>query len=468
MVNAVFIGTMLFSMHASIFAQAETKMTTEDFIEAPHSKVEIRVAKDETNNHAAVVWQGMDHLWERTVLGIFNVPHRISKFYSYISGVNHELDSKTGQLSTTGAATMGMSTGVDGNYMNPKMFYSSLYSPDVQVYNAHVTVEATDKIILRKDKKDDRQLTGGFRYLGYIKIPNVSNASGDVVTGLFNGIKLKTDCPTGMTCNSNGFWPYRMLFGIDSCRLDSAINEIECQYSVEIKRGWTPNLGGVPPFEIKPLNPSIHYTLEVDYVVLQGKEGLFAATRDDNEAAFSSAHGQDETTQHGKIIGEHSGSSTFTKAAVGINRWGFQLNPPRNGEKFDHRGRYIGGITMRVGAALDQDVANYYHDQNAKAYDRTLGRYVFELEGYVELPRTVKKTGIQEITDLTLLQFSSPEAVVSNQATSTGQICVDSSIQAPRLTKWKKCRKILAEGTPWDDDRGRSQVTVPFGFQAKK
>src|SRR5690349_5989001 len=68
------------------------------------------------------LWQGFEHFWERTFLG-FAIPHRLSKLASYIEPTTEPA------IDAAPTFSMAQSTGVDGNAMRPRGYYSVISHP---------------------------------------------------------------------------------------------------------------------------------------------------------------------------------------------------------------------------------------------------------------------------------------------------------------------------------------------------
>ena len=91
-------------------------------------------------SHSLYIWQGFEHEWQRFVVlrNSGRVPHRISKFHNFIQ----QPDNDAAQASFHFA----QSTGVDGNYMNPKGNYAAIHSEAITTLSGDIALQWTDEI----------------------------------------------------------------------------------------------------------------------------------------------------------------------------------------------------------------------------------------------------------------------------------------------------------------------------------
>ena len=102
-------------------------------------------AEEDVTANTALLWQGFEHNWQRTVAGAWAVPHRVSLFETRIDNEQHTLEE--GELTTTAQFHFSQSTGVDGDYMLPVGHYSRVYAPDLQVERGTMSFSIVDSAL---------------------------------------------------------------------------------------------------------------------------------------------------------------------------------------------------------------------------------------------------------------------------------------------------------------------------------
>lgn len=357
------------------------------------------------------VWQGFEHEWLRTVAG-FKVPHRISRLASFIDEQN-----LTSEAPPQGTALFhfGQATGVDGNYMKPIGHFSALGGA-VQVTQSSVKLAWTDDATGTTYPKaqSTRSAVLEESLLGVL----IDGTSPEVGTMVLNGISLVTACddakqPVNEPCNSDGMWPYRMSFTIGDCTITT--DKLSCPLDVEINRAWTPNKGGLPPFEEKPFNDKLDFDLTVYYSTWLGhSDDLVVKT----SLITASGKGHDNDPKSGKKT--LVGNPGFAAATVGISRFGFLFGKADNTDKSNHLGRYIG--TLRFFAT-----AGDYRIQE--------GELDVDWATQVWLPDTVEEATVAYELGLRLL---STRGQSNTEKSVQGSLCADSQ-DAPFFSAWKRC-----------------------------
>ena len=388
-----------------------------------------------TNAHSGYIWQGFEHEWNRRVMGVFRTPHRISKLGSEILDEDHQLNLD-GELTSKATLRMQQSTGVDGDWMEPVLHYQTFHSAGVEARRGHLEVEFADNTeALGKTGNALSSLEGSFTFRTASELSE--NAS---TQALIHGFSLETRCIEGAgpdaACNSNGIWPYRFKIELSTCTrrfesLGSGNTWVRCGFQIEIGRAWTPRKGGLPPFEIKPLNRKTHYHLKVGLQILSGEPHQFAASTLDLGATYKSAHPRGPgktllfaTTQHG--------DTRYQSATLGIRSLEYDFRPhqPLIGQtQAQDMGRYLSGIGTSV-------LPETYYPEGSSLD--------FQVSEFTHVPGTVKDADLTVSTGLTFLQFAS-ESAVSEPLMNRGLLCVNSSPQAPAFSRWEKCGEILGE-----------------------
>jgi len=338
----------------------------------------------------AFLWQGFDHEWLRSVLG-FRLPHRISKLDSYITGEDGE----------RAEFHFGQATGVDGNFMKPVGHFSAIRADGLAVTRGVEELRWTDEI-------EDGEVPCARSTL-------TRTISGEGVA-ILRGLRLQTRCdpakqPGDQPGNSDGMWPYRF-----SVRFDGA------ELTVNIERGWTPNKGGIPGIEEKPLTRHLDFELDVAYTLLAGDEDVLAVTRADAAVA----EGEARDTEHAQAVTAVNGvgDNRFPVAAVGLTGVEFELLPPTERKRHAHRGRYIGAVGFRT------ELAHYQPES---------GTATVQHRARVWVPVTVVRSQVRYQLDTALIQLAGPGAEVSPSQEVVGSLCSESSAQAPFFSHWKRC-----------------------------
>ncbi len=375
------------------------------------------------------LWQGFEHTWERRVLGAWSVPHRVSLLDNRIVDESHT-QTEDGVVSEA-SFRFAQSTGVDGDLMHPRGYWARVSSPDLQVVRGTARLDFSDFTEDGPAPKAFRR----FHELVVVDLPEGSEAVHAVA--LLQGIGLQARCLDGAeACNSDGLWPYRFLAELGNCR--EVGEQLLCPLTIELGRAWTPGRGGVKFIEEKPLSQRMSLDLQVDYVVLMGPAETFSSTPFLFENALATNR-RIYFDEQSALVPAH-GMGRFGQATVGVHSMGFLFSPTRRRRAAAHRGRYIGGLGLRLSPG---------------AYDPATGVLEVAHSGGIFMPRTVASTGVTMELGMTVLQLGHPEAEVVGGGVAEGVLCSDSHPKAPFFSAWNKCDKLAGE-----DVDVRDQVNI--------
>lgn len=381
-------------------------------------------------DHTAVLWNGFDHRWLRRALGVWAMPHRVSEFDSRVVAEHHERVGE--ELRSTVTVRMAQSTGVDGDYMRPVAWFTRVYAPDVRVYRGTLRFSTVDEVVDLPSPKAFSRLHD------LIDIPVQEGVENHVVP-LVTGVTFRSWCADDRAaCNSDGIWPYRFLVELSPCHPHGEATV--CPAMVEVGRAWTPNLGGLPGFEVKPLNQRMGFDVELHYAVLVGPKTSIASRTVIFENALASTRRTVKAEQ--VVTGRIPGASAFHAAAVGFSSFGFQFFPTGRRQKLQHRGRYLHGWGMWV---------------RPVEFDPAAGTLSLGHGGGIGLPRTVKTTGVSYELGITTVLFTHPEARMDLLPGVDGQLCANSR-DAPFFSTWNGCGRRSPDG----QEHRESMVTVNF------
>lgn len=377
---------------------------------------------------ALFLWQGYDHEWLRTVLG-FRVPHRISQFDSYIADEAHlgSGDGDSGEWTAAGDFHFGQATGVDGNYMKPLGYHGGAYAPGLHVERGELHLTWTDEIAdvdvggnlyprAESTRQETMEIDLGRPSLGYGGLEQYEVA--------LAGMALQTSCddaqqPAGEPCNSDGMWPYRFAVAIETCAVTD--QTLSCPLTVEMHRAWTPNRGGLPGIEEKPLNKRLNFDLRVYYVALGGDGDRVGLHRGATVSGTGLGRDDDPFSARASIAG--TGGDRFPRAAVALQRIGFTLSPANGNANQNHLGRYIGGWRARV---------------HTTSYDPATGIAEVEHLSQLWVPDTVAQTAVDYETGALLIQVPGDGDAHGGRSVE-GSLCSNSSDQAPPFSTWERC-----------------------------
>lgn len=401
------------------YSNTEQQLQNYQFTNSHHSVV------SEADNPASLfIWQGFDHEWKRHVLfpKEGRTPHRISTFHNYIDNSTDNAPS-----TTQAVAHMSQSTGVDGDYMRPKVYYSAAKIRNAVLTHGQAQFQWTDGI-------DADSMTAINQLSETIRIPLPSTQLDQdqsvetVHQGFLQGIALDLNCdndkqPTSLPCNSNGMWPYEFSIDLEDCSVAASAEFLECPLNVDIHRGWTPNKGGVEFIgETKPLNAFLDYELTVHYSIISAPEqSLLPSTRQ----ALSEDKTIYDYAKNPSFVETQPTSPDFSNFTTVLTSFAFSLSEPDElallwkfwGSNLDHRGRYIDKLSFFV-----ED------DLQSQSTATTLDLWS---------PKTVVNSNLNLTIESQRLLFSSAEIQSTQSAESL--LCINSSDQAPFFSVWKMC-----------------------------
>lgn len=359
------------------------------------------------------LWQGLDHEWLRSFFGA-RVPHRVSLLGSEIT--NEETTPKpSGALRGVATFAFAQSTGVDGNFMHPVGYVSGVLGASVLTSRATTELSGTD------DASEAEHPQGRVDEVRTIAF-DVPNAPASAVSAfVLQGFEFESSCdaskqPVGRPCNSNGLWPYELRVSLGECLQRQ--KTFSCPISFRIFRAWTPNKGGLPPFEVKPLNDKLDWKLRLRSLLIIG---------DPSTLETVSVTSKSDRTLHDRARDAHvhtvrpNGSGPYAAATVGVTGFGFELYRLGDSNRLRNLGRYLGGIRFNI---------------DDEAFDRVSRTLTFKVNHDVWAPGTVVESGVRSSLDARALFFSSGAAIHQEKA---GSLCINSSKQAPFFSRWRAC-----------------------------
>ena len=359
-------------------------------------------------NDDIFVWRGFDHDWLRTVAG-FRTPHRVSKLHSFVSTEGGRAQFAFGQA-----------TGVDGNYMRPVGHYAVLRAPGVGSVQRSVTLAWTDEVDGGRypqacsDRGAELSVDLADAFLGRVPEQHAVVLSGFQLQSRCDPQKQPADNPR----NSDGMWPFKL-----GVWLGEPVREgttLRCPVNVHVYRAWTPMLGGLPPFEIKPLNARLDIEVTVMVTVVAGDEGALRVTRGPEVGASTSARSTREVDIDATVRGVRE---RYPHAVSALHGFGFELLRSSRLPMHGHLGRYLNNLRFRV---------------EDGAYDSQRGVLEVAHRAQVWVPSTVVPTDVRCTLGSTLLQLGPGARVRTNQQVR-GQLCSNSTDQAPFFSRWCEC-----------------------------
>ena len=227
------------------------------------------IAQADASDTTAFIWQGFNHEWERRVVGLWSVPHRVSVLENRIGDERHS-HSPEGLLSEA-SFHFAQSTGVDGDTMHPQGYVARVHSPDLIVQRGTLALAVSDQT-------QPGPVPSAFtRFEEIIAVETSADAPTHSVA-LIQGISFRSRCLDDVDdCNSDGLWPYRFLVDLGTCQ--TVATDTACPVNVEIGRAWTPNRGGVKVIEEKRVSDRMSLDILIHYVVLTGPDDTLSASR---------------------------------------------------------------------------------------------------------------------------------------------------------------------------------------------
>lgn len=377
---------------------------------------------------AFMVWQGFEHSWNRRVFGSFVVPHRVSSFATHLDDIEHVEDAEG--VRSSGVVRFAQNTGVDGDWMEPRGFATQVVARGIGVLRDARTYRFVDQVSADRSPR-------AFRRFHDMIVVDGATDDADAVA-LLEGMKIRSACMDGEeACNSDGLWPYRFLIELGPCSRVSGV--LACPVVAEIGRAWTPNHGGLKLIEEKALSQRMSIEITVPFVVLSGTGDALSVERHVFENALGSNHAQ--ITEAQQIPVPLAGAGRFPSATVGLTGLGFEFFPTGRRRDLAHRGRYVGGWGLEVGA---------------DAYDPESGLLTLSHAGGIYLPHTVRRTGVSLEVGMALLQFGDPDSRTTRLPDVEGNICSNSHPKAPFFSRWTRCDRFGS---------GASKTDIAVGFE---
>lgn len=378
------------------------------------------------------IWQGFEHEWQRFVVlrNSGRVPHRISKLHNYIQQPQPQQSQIPPSQEEPKQAHFhfAQSTGVDGNYMNPKGNYSFIKSSGMRALSGDILLQWTDETT-----ESDAPVANN-KIRDVISIPLAAlDRESDELTMILQGIALDLSCdndlqPDNTPCNSNGMWPYVFHIAIEQCAVEQ--QQYNCDLNIDIYRAWTPNKGGfqLPPVfeEIKPLNRRLDYALRVHFSLISGQAGSFTHQPNNEVSITSNIHQrQNQTT----LLTSNLPTKQITQSVHAITSFGFALTPPEHleqhwdalGSDTSQQGRYIGKITN-----------NITNKESPNGLPQTI------ISQSLWAPVTVVNATGHVYLGTRALFFDEQSTVVKTKNIK-GKLCINSTSQAPAFSMWRMC-----------------------------
>ena len=409
-----------------------------------------------SRSESLFIWQGFDHEWKRFVVlkNEGRVPHRLSKFQNYLA------ETEAGDV----VAHVGQSTGVDGNYAKPKVYYSEIKngSDAFTIHKGITSFSWFDEV------NNAEHPVANNKIVQPIPLPEHSVEPNAPYVVLLDGFELDLQCedsdqPESEPCNSNGIWPYIFQIQLQGCssmvgeEFSEQVVRTEyeqtqsddvrsgCRIEANIFRAWTPNKGGFQLWpiinEVKPLNHRLNYKLNIRYSYISG-DNLQVSPALLHESSFKL---QAKTSPVDTTVDEAFDRQMHV---TGITGFGFMLEEPEAinpawqwlGSDVLHRGRYLGHLGFSV-----VNPENGYTP-------------VFQQQLQVWSPISVVDSHVVATLNTQLLSIN--QAVQQNVA--KGKICINSTEQAPAFSRWTMCglNNPIAR---WIYGAAQSEDSMPIG-----
>lgn len=278
--------------------------------------------------NGAILWQGFNFKWERNLLKMFEIPHRLGSFESLFSNTTTISSNSKNYLKSK--VSMYFTPGVNGDFSYPQNFYSILFANNTESSNKFYFDE--QKAQLNFSDKINKTSNSAFSFNRFKKSFNNTLRQTNLQVVL-NGFSLKMNCdPTKGKCNSEGIWPHLFKINILSCT--PTLNKINCEFEFNLGRGSAPN-GGTG----KPLSEVMNYQLELGLLLIykQGKTLKFVdhVIEQENEIFKKNDFLVKNITES---------DNENEKKTVGITGFEFDLF----GGKYDDKGRYLYQLAFGV------------------------------------------------------------------------------------------------------------------------
>jgi len=280
------------------------------------------------------IWQGFSHEWQRTAIGGFRVPNRLSGFRSFIEHQTPVQDS---------VFTVGQETGVDGNFMEPEGYFARINTTNLFVEHGQVELIWDDLV---QPVPWIGPEASGFQTVR-VEVPLPPGDSEEAEMFL-QGVEFEPACrdplqPDEQPCNGNGVWPVGFDVNIDNCAIVDVT--LGCDVTVQLDRAWTPSLGGVPNFFgpilsgagpiicEKPLNQVTRIFFTVHYSVISGNSLELRNLGENAAQRIGKLHDNQPTLQDQRTIQKPANVSVVNA----FKQFGFRLTTS------PLRGRYLLG-----------------------------------------------------------------------------------------------------------------------------
>ena len=212
-------------------------------------------------------------------------------------------------------------------------------------------------------------------------------------------------------------WPFKLWIEAAPCQRDG--DTLRCPIKVQVYRAWTPMLGGLPPFEIKPLNARLDVDVDVALTLLAAPSDHLHVTPSPTLSTTALARRRDPVT----LTAGLRGAAGFPVAVSALQGFGFELRRVSPRASHGHLGRYLGGLRfcLRDGA-----------------YDPDAGTLAVDHIARVWTPITVVPSRVAYQMKSALIQLG-PGARVDANLEARGQLCCNSTDQAPFFSRWCRC-----------------------------
>ena len=339
-----------------------------------------------------VVWQGVQHSWQRHVLDLFATPHRLGSVANYVETV-----AGSGGSNET-VANITMTPGVNGDFAHPSTFFVSFPATPAQgIYYAETSVKWS---FLGNASYDPEQKavfsSDAYSVPVSLSFPSSSLATPEV---FLRGWRLDMRCdpslqPSGRECNSDGVWPSRVSASAHSCTTSSGPSSlsVSCTLDLALDRYWTPILGGGKPF---------NYVMSFDFYAY-----LAAATaKSFSSTRASLALRADTHSRPRPLPASLAGRPGFPDGVLAVTGFSFQYLET---DGMHELGRYIEDLMFYVSNAT------YANATGTVSYDYTVG---------IHAPISTMPSLVDYTLATSLLQFSSPLPSPSPSSAS-GSLCI--------------------------------------------
>jgi hypothetical protein len=315
-------------------------------------------------------------------------------------------------------ATMGQKTGVDGNYMSPKLFYTTVSGANINHWVGNANFKWTDTV--------DQSAYPSAQSRIKVPVELPADVAQTVVVAL-QGIDVALSCddlkqPANTPCNSQGAWPTNFRVALVECespRFGSGSNNPSCYLSVDFDRAWTPGKGGVQfgPFnEIKDINHRIDFDINVKLGIYAANNAWNLLVRQENVKAWKktlqTTMTVDKVPVNNLLVGPKS-ATVITGMSFKLSKPEY-INPIYLAANLDpgHMGRYLGRLAFNT------------TNPSGGIFDKA-----YNLQAGVWSPISVMDAVVNSSLSTRFIGFPSANSV--NSGVVTGSLCNNSTDQAP-------------------------------------